>query len=145
MNSTLVLYIVGAAILVYLLRKAQIRLQLSRAKHRSLAGHSKWSRRLARLVPFYEYSEAEIFSVDGAPAEIAAKRREGFMRLAALFNQRFAKTAAATASIASGISDMQFTSRYRVPFQFSAFVRKHFKLGSVFEMLADEEIGRAHV
>ena len=96
MNSTLVLYIVGAAILVYLLRKAQIRLQLSRAKHRSLAGHSKWSRRLARLIPFYEYSETEIFSVDGAPAEIAAKRREGFMRLAALFNQRFAKTAAAT-------------------------------------------------
>ena len=136
MNSTLVLYIVGAAILVYLLRKAQIRLQLSRAKHRSLAGHSKWSRRLARLVPFYEYSEAEIFSVDGAPAEIAAKRREGFMRLAALFNQRFAKTAAATATIASGVSDMQFTSRYRVPFQFSSFVRRHFKLGSVLESSA---------
>jgi len=136
LNSTAVLYIVGAAILVYLLRKAQIRLQLSRAKHRSLAGHSKWSRRLARLVPFYEYSEAEIFSVDGAPAEIAAKRREAFMRLAALFNQRFAKTAAATASIASGISDMQFTSRYRVPFQFSSFVRKHFKLGSVLESSA---------
>ena len=136
MNSTLVLYIVGAAILVYLLRKAQIRLQLSRAKHRSLAGHSKWSRRLARLVPFYEYSEAEFFSADGAPAEIAAKRREGFMRLAALFNQRFAKTAAATATIASGVSDMQFTSRYRVPFQFSSFVRKHFKLGSVLESSA---------
>ena len=136
MNSTLVLYIVGAAIVVYLLRKAQIRLQLSRAKHRSLAGHSKWSRRLARLVPFYEYSEAEFFSADGAPAEIAAKRREGFMRLAALFNQRFAKTAAATATIASGVSDMQFTSRYRVPFQFSSFVRRHFKLGSVLESSA---------
>jgi glutamate-1-semialdehyde 2,1-aminomutase len=134
--NTLVLYIVGAAILVYLLRKAQIRLQLSRAKHRSLAGHSKWSRCLARLVPFYEYSEAEIFSVDGAPAEIAAKRRAGFMRLAESFNQRFAKTAAATANIATGVSDMQFTSRYRVPFQFSSFVRKHFKLGSVLESSA---------
>jgi glutamate-1-semialdehyde 2,1-aminomutase len=136
LNSTLVLYIVGAAILVYLLRKAQIRLQLSRAKHRSLAGHSKWSRRFARLVPFYEYSEAEIFSADGAPAEIAAQRRAAFMRLAALFDQRFAKTAAATATIASGVSDMQFTSRYRVPFQFSSFVRKHFRLGSVLESSA---------
>jgi glutamate-1-semialdehyde 2,1-aminomutase len=136
LNSTLVLYIVGAAILVYLLRKAQIRLQLSRAKHRSLAGHSKWSRRFARLVPFYEFSEAEIFSADGAPADIAGRRRDGFMRLAALFNQRFPKTAAATANIASGVPDMQFTSRYRVPFQFSSFVRKHFKLGSVLESSA---------
>ena len=55
------------------------------------------------------------------------------MRLASLFAQRFPKSAAATANIASGVSDMQFTSRYRVPFQFSSFVRKHFKLGSVLE------------
>jgi glutamate-1-semialdehyde 2,1-aminomutase len=118
---------------LFILRKAQIRLQLSRAKHRSLAGHSKWSRRLSRIIPFYEYGEAEFFNSDDAPAEVAAKRREGFLRLAALFAQRFPKTAAATAEIQSGVSDMQFTSRYRVPFQFSSFVRKHFKLGSVLE------------
>src|SRR3954471_11407597 len=113
MNMTpanLVLIVLAALALAWLMSKAKRRLELSRAKHRSLAGHSKWSRRLARLIPFYEYSETEIFSVDGAPAEIAAKRREGFMRLAALFNQRFAKTAAATAAIASGVPDMQFTS-----------------------------------
>ena len=133
MNSTLALYIVGVAAALFILRKAQIRLQLSRAKHRSLAGHSKWSRRLSRLIPFYEYSETEFFNSDDAPAEVAAKRREGFMRLAALFAQRFPKTAAATAGIQSGVSDMQFTSRYRVPFQFSSFVRKHFKLGSMLE------------
>src|SRR3569833_1872465 len=90
LNSTLILYIVGAVVGLVIVRKAQIRLQLSRAKHRSLAGHSKWSRRFARLVPFYEYSEAEFFNADGAPADIAAKRRAGFMRLAALFNQSFA-------------------------------------------------------
>lgn len=136
LNSTLILYIVGAAVGLVILRKAQIRLQLSRAKHRSLAGHSKWSRRFARLVPFYEYSEAEFFNADDAPADIAARRRDAFMRLASLFAQRFPQSAAATANIANGVSDLQFTSRYRVPFQFSSFVRKHFKLGSVLESSA---------
>jgi len=135
-NSTFVLYLVSAVVLLFVARKAQIRLQLSRAKHRSLAGHSKWSRRLSRLIPFYEYSEAEFFNADDAPTAVAAQRREGFMRLAALFAQRFAKTAGATAEIQSGVSDMQFTSRYRVPFQFSSLVRKHFKLGSMLESSA---------
>ena len=44
------------------------RLQLSRAKHRSLAGHARWSRRFAALVPFYEYGESEFFAADSAPA-----------------------------------------------------------------------------
>ncbi|MEA3182511.1 MAG: glutamate-semialdehyde -aminomutase [Gammaproteobacteria bacterium] len=133
MNSTFVLYIVGALALLVILRKAQMRLQLSRAKHRSLAGHSRWSRRFAALVPFYEYGEAEFFSADGAPAEVVTNRRAGFMHLAELFAQRYEKTAALTANIQSGVSDMQFTSRYRVPFQFSSFVRQHFKLGSVLQ------------
>jgi glutamate-1-semialdehyde 2,1-aminomutase len=120
-------------VLLAALRKAQLRLQLSRAKHRSLAGHSRWSRRFAALVPFYEYTESEFFAADAAPAEVAAQRRAGFMRLAALFAQRHEKTASLTARIQSGVSDLQFTSRYRVPFQFSTFVRQHFKLGSVVE------------
>ena len=133
MNPTTFLYILGAIVLLVGLRKAQMRLQLSRAKHRSLAGHSRWSRRFAALVPFYEYGESEFFNADSAPAEVVAKRHAGFMRLAALFAQRFEKTAALTANIQSGVSDMQFTSRYRVPFQFSSFVRQHFKLGSVLQ------------
>jgi glutamate-1-semialdehyde 2,1-aminomutase len=132
-NPTFVLYILAAILLLAALRKAQLRLQLSRAKHRSLAGHSRWSRRFAALVPFYEYAESEFFAADAAPAEVAATRRAGFMRLAALFAQRYEKTASLTAHIQSGVSDLQFTSRYRVPFQFSSFVRQHFKLGSVLE------------
>ena len=31
------------------------------------------------------------------------------------------------------MSDLQFTSRYRVPFQFSSLVRQHFKLGAALE------------
>jgi glutamate-1-semialdehyde 2,1-aminomutase len=132
-NPTYVLYILGAIVLIVVLRKAQIRLELSRAKHRSLAGHSRWSRRFAALVPFYEYDEAQFFGVDSAPPEVATSRRAGFMRLAALFAQRYPKTAALTADIQSSVSDLQFTARYRVPFQFSAIVGKYFKLGSILE------------
>jgi glutamate-1-semialdehyde 2,1-aminomutase len=119
--------------LAMLLRKLQIRLQLSLAKHRSLTGHSRMARRFASLVPFYEYDESHFFRADGAPEEIAAARRAGFMRLAAVFAERFKKTAALTGEIADGVSDLQFTSRYRVPFQFSGFVRRHLKAGSFVE------------
>ena len=53
--------------------------------------------------------------------------------LSALYAERFQKTAALTADVAGGVSDLQFTSRYRVPFQFSGFVRRHFKAGSFVE------------
>ncbi len=111
-------------------RKLQLRLQLSRAKHRSLAGHSRMARRFASLVPFYEYDESHFFRADAAPAEIAARRRAGFMQLAAVFAERFKKTAALTGEIIDDVSDLQFTARYRVPFQFSGYVRKSFHVGS---------------
>ncbi len=123
----------GALALAVLLRKLQIRLQLSLAKHRSLTGHSRMARRFASLVPFYEYDESQFFRADAAPEEVAAARRAGFLRLAAVFAERFKKSAELTADIAASVSDLQFTSRYRVPFQFSGFVRRHFKAGSFLE------------
>ena len=57
----------------------------------------------------------------GAPA---------FMRLSALYQTRFAKTAALTAEATDSISDLQFTAAYRVPFQFSRLVRQHLKAGT---------------
>jgi glutamate-1-semialdehyde 2,1-aminomutase len=117
----------GGFALAILLRKLQMRLQLSRAKHRSLTGHSRMARRFAALVPFYEYDEARFFRVDAAPDDIAAARRAGFARLAGIFAERFKKTADLTGEIADSVSDLKFTSRYRVPFQFSGFVRQHFK------------------
>jgi glutamate-1-semialdehyde 2,1-aminomutase len=106
------------------------RLELSLAKHRSLTGHVRMARRVAGLVPFYAYDEAHFFACDDAPAEIAARRRAGFMRLAALYRERFAQTASRTAEVAEDISDLQFTDAYRVPFQFSGFVRRHLKAGA---------------
>jgi glutamate-1-semialdehyde 2,1-aminomutase len=91
------------------------------------------ARRFASLVPFYEYDESRFFEVDGAPESVAAARRAGFMRLAAVFAERFKKTAERTDEVAGSLSDLQFTSRYRVPFQFSSFVRRHFKSGNFLE------------
>jgi glutamate-1-semialdehyde 2,1-aminomutase len=130
---TIFLYVAAVIALVALARMALIRLELSRAKHRSLTGHSKMARRFAGLVPFYEYDEARFFQADAAPARVASQRRDGFMRLAGVFAQRYAKTAALTGEIVDSISDLQFTSRYRVPFQFSRVVREHFKTGVFLE------------
>jgi glutamate-1-semialdehyde 2,1-aminomutase len=127
--TVLFLYSAGGIAIVALLRRVQLRIELSLAKHRSIAGHARWARRLARLVPFYEYDETEFFRADDAPEEVATTRRAGFTRLAALYAQRFANSARATSEVEGSISDLQFTSRYRVPFQFSALVRRHLKAG----------------
>jgi glutamate-1-semialdehyde 2,1-aminomutase len=105
--------------------KIKARLQLSRAKHRSLAGHSKMSRRVARLIPFYEFSNDEYFRSDGAPGEIADKRKDAFFALAKLYETRYAKGRQMTAEAAGRISDLQFTRSYRVPFQYSRLVREN--------------------
>ena len=133
MTKTIILYVLAGCVLALLLRKLQMRLQLSRAKHRSLTGHSRMARRFASLVPFYEYDDAHFFRADAAPDAVAATRRAGFMRLAAVFAERFKKTAELTGEIAASVSDLQFTSRYRVPFQFSGFVQRHFKAGVFLE------------
>jgi glutamate-1-semialdehyde 2,1-aminomutase len=131
--NTIILYALAALALVILLRKLQTRLQLSRTKHPSLTGHSRMARRFASLVPFYEYGDDQFFRADAAPDDVAATRRAGFTRLAGLFAERFKRTAEVTAEIAGAVSDLQFTSRYRVPFQFSGYMRQHFKAGAFAE------------
>jgi glutamate-1-semialdehyde 2,1-aminomutase len=123
-------WMAGAAAAAALLVKVRTRLQLSKAKHPSLRGHSKMARRVAALVPFYEYDDERIFRSDDAPAEVARARKDGFLRLAALYGQRYAKTAALTAEVEDAISDVQFTDTYRVPFQYTRFVRKHLRGGN---------------
>jgi glutamate-1-semialdehyde 2,1-aminomutase len=110
--------------------KVKARLALSRAKHRSLTGHSKMSRRVARLIPFYEFDINDFFRSDGAPDDVATRRQDGFFRLATLYEERFAKSRAATKEAAGQISDLQFTQAYRVPFQYSRLVRENLGSGS---------------
>ena len=131
MEDTLVLFAaLGAAALATALPRARRRLQLSRAKHRSLAGHSRMAKRLAALIPGYAYDPERFFAVDDAPAEIAARRRVAFETLSATLTQRCPKTIEATREARGGLSDLQFTSSYRVPFQFSAHVRDRLPIGA---------------
>jgi glutamate-1-semialdehyde 2,1-aminomutase len=125
--------VAGAAVVF---PKLQARLALSRAKHRSLTGHSKMSRRVARLIPFYEFSTDDFFRSDGAPPEIAKQRRDAFFALARLYEERYAKGRQMTAEVSSRISDLQFTETYRVPFQYSRLVREHLATSAFMESSA---------
>ena len=116
----------GAAAVAF--PKLHARLALSRAKHRSLTGHSKMSRAVARLIPHYEFDIDDFFRSDGAPSAIATQRQDGFFRLASLYEQRYPKGRALTKEAAERISDLQFTRAYRVPFQYSRLVQEY--LGS---------------
>lgn len=114
----------------WLLRRLVTRLELSAAKHPTLAGHAKASKFAARLVPYYAIPDSRIFDVDGAPAEISARRRAGLDRLAAHFRAQQPKSIAASETTEAGISDLEFTNTYRVPFQFARYVKRHLRLGS---------------
>lgn len=106
------------------------RLQLSRAKHRSLAGHARLAKRVSRLVPGYSLGEDRFFGADGADGPVQDLRRRGFFRLALVLQRCAPQTLAMTAAAREGLSDLQLTSRYRVPFPFSDLVRQHLPVGA---------------
>lgn len=112
---------------------AKRRLELSRAKHRSLAGHSKWAKRIAALVPGYAYDEQQFFAADGAPAVVARQRQHALVRLSTQFSHRFPNSLALTDRARESISDLQFTGRYRVPFQFAPLMRNYLRVGAFLE------------
>jgi len=139
MDSPLpILSLAGAAVVgtAAVFPKLRARLALSRAKHRSLTGHAKMSRLVARLIPFYEFDMGDFFRSDGAPPAVAARRQDGFFRLAGLYQQRFAKGRQMTLQAATRISDLQFTEAYRVPFQYSRLVREHLGTGAFMQSSA---------
>ena len=120
----------AALLAVLALAKARRRLQLSVAKHPSLTGHSRMAKRVAGLIPGYAYGEDKFFGSDGAPAAVQQQRRAALGALSALFRQRYARSLALTAQAAEGLADLQFTGAYRVPFQYSAYLRQHLKTGA---------------
>ncbi len=123
----------GAAALLAAFPRLRRRLQLSRAKHSSLAGHSRMAKRVARLVPGYGYDEQKFFGVDGAPVEVQARRRNGFELLSRHLRETAPATLALTAQAREGLSDLQLTGRYRVPFQFSDHVRGKLPVGAFWQ------------
>jgi len=130
MNDSIALPLFALGVLAWVLPKAKRRLELSRAKHRSLAGHSRIAKRIAGLLPGYAYDEETFFNSDHADSAVVQRRRDGFAKLAALYAARFPKSVAMTASARDIISDMKFTGRYRVPYQYSDYLSRHIKSGS---------------
>ena len=122
--------VLAALLLGVLILKLKARLALSRAKHRSLGGHSRLSRRIAALVPNYAFDDAHFFRADDAAPEIAGRRRAEFERLSHLFRTRYQRTLEQTKEATRHISDLQFTESYRVPFQFSRLAKASFPMGS---------------
>jgi glutamate-1-semialdehyde 2,1-aminomutase len=94
------------------------------------------SRWVARHVPAYVLREAEFFRADGAPESVERKRRAGFMRLAEVLAERHPRSLQLTAQAAPYLSDLQFTSAYRVPPPFGALVKAHLKTGAFIERAA---------
>ena len=130
MDQTFALSALALGVLAWTLPRAKRRLELSQAKHRSLAGHSRMAKRIAALIPGYAYDEDRFFASDNAPVDVVARRRKGFAELAALYATRYAQSAEMTAIAREGIADLQFTGSYRVPFQYSPYLRQHLKSGS---------------
>jgi glutamate-1-semialdehyde 2,1-aminomutase len=106
------------------------RLELSQAKHPSLRGHVRMARRVASWLPGYCYDEPHFFASDGAPAAVATRRRAALARLALHFREQYARSLALGDEVAEGLPDLQFTGRYRVPFQYTDLLRRHLKVGS---------------
>jgi glutamate-1-semialdehyde 2,1-aminomutase len=129
MTDSLLLTALAAAGLAAAYPRLRQRLELSLAKHPSLTGHSRLAKRVAALVPGYAYDEARFFNADDTAPAVQARRRGGFARLAATLNGRHSESIALTKQARERISDLQFTAAYRVPFQFSPYLREHIGLG----------------
>jgi len=116
---------------LFVLRKILIRLRLSKAKHPSLTGHSKMMRRVSKLIPYYELSEAQFFNCDGAPEIVARQRHNGFNNLSVHFRDKYTKSIELNEQLGNSISDVPFTDKYRVPYQYSHIVNENIKIGNI--------------
>jgi glutamate-1-semialdehyde 2,1-aminomutase len=119
-----------AGCLAALLPRVHRRLELSRAKHRSLAGHARIARRLARLIPALSYRDDRFFGADGVPPVVIERRRQALQRLARDLAERNREGIAATRDAKDYLPDLRFTSHYRVPFQFSEYLASQISTSS---------------
>jgi glutamate-1-semialdehyde 2,1-aminomutase len=123
-------YVAAAAVGLWLFLRIKQRLELSVAKYPSLGGHLRWAKRIARWVPGYSYSDNKWFDADGAPPEVVTQRRMALSALGNDLKSRSPLTLAHTAASKPMISDLQFISNYRVPYQFREVLQQHLQLGS---------------
>ncbi len=117
----------GSALLAPKLHR---RVQLSIAKHPSLAGHARVAKWLAARLPGYSYDAARFFVADDAPPNIAHLRQAGLQALADRLRAKAPRSIESTRAARDHLSDLQFTGAYRVPFQFSDHLREVLTTGS---------------
>lgn len=135
-----VIYLILTACCLLLTYQLYGRLQLSRAKHPSLRGHSKWSRRIARQLPFFSYDGDAFYNSDGAPDPILQSRKKALMALNNTLEQQSPLTLDYCEGIESSISDVRFTSQYRFPFPYRNALPRAFKLGSIADQTAGSKV-----
>jgi len=128
--NLLALYSAGGVVLFSGLRRGKQRVELSLAKHRSLAGHPRNARRFAALLPSYHYDATHALGVDGAPDNVVERRKIAFDALLKKYQALYPLSLQETAEVVNVISDLQFTSAYRVPFQFNNLVGNGLKIAS---------------
>jgi glutamate-1-semialdehyde 2,1-aminomutase len=128
--GSLAIYGAAGASVIWGGLKLKQRIALSLAKHPSLAGHPRNALRIARWLPNYRYDDDVVFAVDGAPTAVANQRRAALDNLINTFRTRYAMSLAMTAVASDGLSDLQFVSAYRIPFQFRSFANKGLKIAS---------------
>ncbi len=92
-------------------------------------GHARLARWLARRVPGYAFDETQFPAADGAPEDVARRRGAAFRILGDALADRAPRTIEATERLAGGLSDLQFTTAYRVPFPFRDVVNDTLKVG----------------
>jgi glutamate-1-semialdehyde 2,1-aminomutase len=129
-NEMMGVYFLCFAILIFGLLRLKQRLELSLAKHRSLTGHPRISKRIAAFIRFYSYEKTEVFDLDHAPDNIVSSRKIAFEHLTDNFRRKYPKSVQLSEESEASISDMQFINAYRVPFQFRQLVKDNFKVGS---------------
>ena len=108
------------------------RLQLSLAKSPGLNGHLRWAKRIAAQIKGYSYGQREWVCVDGAPDDVANRRRAAFGVLCQTLREKSPVSQAKTTQAKLLLSDLQLTSRYRVPFQFREVIEKNIVMGSFY-------------
>ena len=79
----------------------------------------------------FNYDASEYFCSDGAPENIANQRKSGLNKLRLKVEITNPKTLNYCRDLEFTISDIQFTSNYRIPFPFKKLLPKAFKLGSI--------------
>ncbi len=138
MNPTWIL--VGGAVGAVVLRAGWRRLQLSLAKHPSLRGHARMALRISRWLPYYEHSDENFFCADGAPEDVAARRRTAFQTLSDHVRRKAPRSLELSTQIEDIAADLDFTNAYRVPFPFRNRVREALPVSAVAEQSDGQSI-----